>query len=208
MEAMAPGPAVPATTAPDGSGGMGGAPMEVAPAARAYAEDAAQAAAAMPASGEAAVAASSAQNAMQNATAVESTNAAHFVAGKTFVQQGWVTGAGGATLPFWVDTAYDQEMKLRWVEFASDAYFALTVQPEMAAWLDVGQEMVIVVSETEAIRVTTNAEEIARQGNVPMSPLPTPPAAPSAPASEAPEASGQGEEPRGWDAFWSWLWGN
>ena len=128
----------------------------MAPAARAYAEDAGQAAAEMPASGEAAVAASEAQNAMQTATAVENTESAVFAAGKTFVQQGWVSAADGSALPFWVDTAYKQGMAMQWVEFASDAYFTLAQKPAMAAWLAVGQEMVIVVGGDEAIRVTTN----------------------------------------------------
>lgn len=196
-----PIPGVPSAAPDVGMGG--GAPMEVAPAARAYAEDAAQAAAAMPASGEAAVAASEAQNSMQTATAVENSESAVFVAGKTFVQQGWVSGADGSALPFWVDTAYKTEMTLQWVEFAGDTYFTLAQNPDMAEWLAIGQEMVIVVGDNEAIRVTANAEEMARQGNAP---LPTPGAENAMPgasdgATEAPSQSA-------WDSFWNWLWGN
>jgi Ca-activated chloride channel family protein len=200
-------------TGPVSQGAGGGGPMAMAPAARAYAADAAEAAAAMPASGEAAVSASEAQNSMQRATSVENIAAAHFVAGKTFVQQGWVSGDDGISLPLWVDTAYTQEMSLMWVEFASDEYFALAAQPNMAEWLAVGQEIVIVVTDTQAIRVTTNREEMSREGNTPLSPLATPVAdetvAPSQGAStgRSTETSGK-EEQSGWNAFWSWIWGN
>ena len=200
-----PIPGVP-SAAPDAAMGGGGAPMEVAPAARAYAADAAQAAASMPASGEAAVAASEAQNSMQTATAVENSESAVFVAGKTFVQQGWVSGADGSALPFWVDTAYKQEMTLQWVEFASDTYFRLAQNPAMAAWLAVGQEIVIVVSNNDAIRVTANVEEMARQGNVPLSPLPTPGAETASPDAES--GTDEVAPQSAWDAFWDWLWGN
>lgn len=203
------GVALPLPGAPSADAGVGGGgvPMEMDSAARAYAAGEAEAAAAMPASGQAAVAASEAQNSMQVATSVENTGAAHFVAGKTFIQQGWVTGSDGSSIPFWVDTAYRQDMRLMWVEFASDAYFTLLQQPSMAEWLSVGPEMVIVVSDTEAIRVTTNAEEITRQGNAQMSPLPTPESASdSAPSGQE---RTEGEEPQSaWDAFWSWFWGN
>jgi Ca-activated chloride channel family protein len=206
-EAMQALPGVPASASPSG---VGGGPVDMAPAARAYAEDAAESAAMMPASGAEAVAASEAQNSMQTATAVENSAQAQFVDGKTFVQQGWVTGADGLTLPFWVDTAFTQSMNLSWVEFASDAYFNLTQQPQMAEWLAVGQEMVIVISDTQAIRVTTNVEEMERQGGVPMSPLPTPSAQPDAAPSAEDEVAttSEPEEQSAWEQFWSWLWGN
>jgi Ca-activated chloride channel family protein len=206
-QAMPVAPGV-SPAAPGGMGG-GGAPLELAPSAQAYAFDAAEAAAAMPASGAEAVRASEAQNSMQVATSVENTAQAQFVAGKTFVQQGWVSGADGESLPFWVDTAFTQSMQLLWVEFASDAYFSLAQQAGMAEWLAVGQEMVIVVDETQAIRVTTNVKEMKRQGGTPVSPLATPAASQeSAPDASAGRDAGSEEEQNAWDAFWSWLWGN
>jgi Ca-activated chloride channel family protein len=206
----APIPGIPATGAPAGGDGVGGGsgPVEMAPAARAYAEDEAQAAASMPASGEAAVAASEAQNAMQTGTAVANAEAAHYVAGKTFVQQGWVSGADGVSLPFWVDTTFKQEMQITWVEFASDAYFALAQQPNMAEWLAVGEEMVIVVGETQAIRVTTNAELVGTQEVIVDSPLATPAAVEEASPAEVGGDEMTPEEQSAWDAFWQWLWGN
>lgn len=206
-------PGAPVAEATAGSGMGGGAPMEMAPAARAYAADEAAEVAAAPASGEAAVAASEAQNSMQTATAVENTESAQFVGGKTFVQQGWVSGLDDTSLPFWVDTAYRQNMTLMWVEFASDEYFTLALEPTMAEWLAVGQEMVIVVSETQAIRVTTNAEQMMQPGNSPLSPLPVP-AVEDAPGASTPDATsdapsaGEEESQNAWEAFWNWLWGN
>lgn len=215
------GVSMPGGGAPTANTGGGAAPIEIAPNARAYAVDAAQEAAAMPASGEAAVAASQVQNQMQIATTVENREAAQFVSGKTFVQQGWVSGPDGTSLPFWVDTAYKKEMRLLWVEFGSDNYFALAQQPNMAEWLAVGHEIVIVVSDTEAIRVTTDAKAMNQPGNEPLSPLATPTAGDDAPSTSAgedttggqqpdsePESSGDAEEAQNaWDAFWSWLWG-
>ena len=193
---------VPVPGAPASPGDMGGSPMEMAPAARAYAEDAAAAMADMPASGASAVAASEAQNSLQTASNVENNAQAQYVAGKTFVQQGWVSGADGSSLPFWVDTSYTQAMSLTWVEFASDAYFALAQQPGIAEWLAVGEEMVIAIDATHAIRVTTNADEVVAQGGVSNSPLPTP-----GPEQGAmPDSSREEAETSEWDQFWSWLW--
>jgi hypothetical protein len=80
----------------------------------------------------------------------------------------------------------------------------------MAEWLAVGQEMVIVVNDTQAIRVTTNAEEITRQNGTPISPLATPAAGlESAPgAGDGRDARPEDETQNTWEQFWSWLWGN
>jgi hypothetical protein len=70
--------------------------------------------------------------------------------------------------------------------------------------------MVIVVSPTQAIRVTTNMEEMARQGGVPISPLATPPAGqdPVPDSTGSPDATSESESQNAWEQFWSWLWGN
>lgn len=187
--------------APD-SAGMGGGAVEMAPAAQAYAAAAAADMAEMPASGERAVSESKSQNSMQTATAVENTAQAQFVGGKTFVQQGWVSGADGTTLPFWVDTAYAQSMSLTWVEFASDAYFALAAESRMAEWLAVGQEMVIVLDESQAIRVTTNAAQVEQEGGTSSSSTATP----GADSDRTPGTSADEQVQSNWDQFWSWLW--
>jgi Ca-activated chloride channel family protein len=194
--------AVPVPSAPSGpqDGVGGGAPVAMAPAAEAYAADEAQRQANMAPSGASAVAASKAQNTLQTGDAVANNAQAWFVAGKTFVQQGWVTGVDGAALPFWVDTAYTGEMELQWVLFGSDEYFSLTEIPHMAEWLGVGQELVIVIDAAHALRVSTLAEEVGRQGGGEQ------PASPLAPAGASdPEASAPAEQDS-WSEFWSWLW--
>ena len=136
--------------------GRGGA----APAgAYAYAEEEAERQAAMPASGEAAVAASKTQNDMQTASTVSETTQARYVGGKTFVQQGWTTTADGSTVPFWADVDYRSDMPLRWVVFGSDEYFALAADPDVAQWLALGPEIVFVDGQgAGAVRVTTDAD--------------------------------------------------
>lgn len=169
-----------------------------APAAMAYAEDAAARMAAMPASGEGAVAASEAQNTLQTATAVANAAQAQYVAGKSFVRQGWLSDPAGAALPFWVDTAYRSDLTLRWVLFGSDAYFALAAEPTIAAWLAVGAELVIATDEGFAWRITTRPELVPGEEPAPTVPAMTPEAT-AIPAAEAAPTNG-------WGAFWLWLW--
>jgi Ca-activated chloride channel family protein len=199
-QAMAPveGPMAPVPAAAGvGGGGAGGD-------AYAYAEDEAARQAAMPASGEAAVAASKSQNDMQTATTVGEATQARYVAGKTFVQQGWATTTDGAVVPFWVDVAYRPEMEMLWVAFGDEAYFSLAADPTMAQWLSLGPEIVVVDSQGTALRITTDAEEAARHPRVDPSvaPAAVPAATPTLPA-EAPDAAAS---QNAWDAFWAWLW--
>jgi Ca-activated chloride channel family protein len=192
--------------APDAAG-TGGEAFDMAPAADAYAAEAAAGIAALPASGERAVSESKAQNSMQTATAVENNAQAQFVGGKTFVQQGWVSGPDGSSLPLWVDTSYAQSMRLTWVEFASDAYFALAAEPTVAEWLAVGQEMVIVVNDREAIRVSTDAAQVEQEGGMPSSPLATPSSGNEPSESERTSSTSADDEVQSnWERFWSWLW--
>ena len=185
-----PEPPVPASPG-IGVGGAAGA--------YAYAEDEAARQAAMPANGEAAVAASKTQNDMQTATAVGDAAQARYVGGKTFVQQGWATTADGNVVPFWVDTGYQPEMPMRWVVFGDDAYFALAADPDAAQWLSLGSEMVFVDDQGGAVRITTDADEAARHAS--DAPLPT---ATAAPAVETPSPEPASSD--AWGEFWSWLW--
>lgn len=179
--------------------GEGNAPQELRPAAQAYAIDEAARMAAMPASGADAVAASQSQNEMQTASTVSSTEAVSYVAGKTFIRQGFVTGGEGETLPFWVDAAYTADMPMRYVLFGSDDYFVMAQDPTMASWLSVGSELVVALPEQGAVRVTTVADRVDGQEMFePVSPL-------SAPDGSSGDESG--EEPEGvWGSFWEWLW--
>lgn len=172
----------------------GGAPVDMRPAAEAYAADEAARMAEMPASGAGAVAASQAQNELQTASTVTGAEAMANVGGKTFVRQGYVTGGEGQTLPFWVDTSYSSGMALRYVLFGSDAYFELAQDATVAAWLSVGSEVVVVLPEVGALRVTTLPELVDDAKPLPVSPLATP------------EPERMSDEAGGWNGFWGWLW--
>lgn len=113
------------------------------------------AAAAAPASGEAAVAASEVRSELANAANIRETAGVRYVNGKTFVRQAQVEGVDGRLYDLWVDTTYSEKMKVETVLFGSTRYFALLRQPEMAAWLAISPELVIVVGPNEAVRVTT-----------------------------------------------------
>jgi Ca-activated chloride channel family protein len=115
---------------------------------------AAEAVAAAP-TGAAAVEASIALNALQGVETVVQEDAVRYAAGRTFQRQGQVMDATGRTLDLWVDTTYREDMALETVLFGSDAYFALLDQPDMAEWLALSPEIVIVTGENTALRVTT-----------------------------------------------------
>jgi len=111
--------------------------------------------AAAPASGAAAVNASEARTQLETADNLQAQQAARYVNGKTFAPQGWVKAADGTQVQLWVDTQYTEKMKLETVTFGSERYFALSKQPQMAAWLAVSSELVLVVDKDHAVRITT-----------------------------------------------------
>jgi Ca-activated chloride channel family protein len=115
-----------------------------------------QAAAAAAPSGAAAVGASETRSALANAVNVLDTRGVRYVGGKTFVHQRTLQTADGQALELWVDTQYAEGMPVEIVEFGSARYFALARQPQMAAWLAISPEMVIVVAQNRAIRITTS----------------------------------------------------
>lgn len=117
---------------------------------------AASGAAAAPAAGAAAVQASKTRDELQRATtaAGEQPEAIRYVEGRTFKRQGVVESADGSLQDFWVDTQYRDTMKLTTIEFGSDAYWELLKRPEMAAWLALGKELVIVTGADSALRIT------------------------------------------------------
>ena len=67
----------------------------------------------------------------------------------------YVAGADGQPVEFWVDTAYTEAMELETVAFASDRYWALLEQPNAAAWLSLSTEMIVVLEDGTAIRITS-----------------------------------------------------
>lgn len=112
---------------------------------------------AAPASGAAAVVASQERSTLARAETMQTTaSEMRYVAGRTFVLRAYVVDAEGRRLPLWVDTRYREEMKTTVVEFASDAYFALLDEPDMAQVLALSPEMIIVTDAEEAIRITTS----------------------------------------------------
>jgi len=114
-----------------------------------------KAAAAAPASGAAAVANSETRTALATANHVEENQAVQYVAGKTFKRQGMVTTKDKRQVALWVDTLYTEKMQIEQVILGSDRYFALAQQPQMAHWLAISPELVIVVAKDKAIRITT-----------------------------------------------------
>jgi Ca-activated chloride channel family protein len=113
------------------------------------------AAAAAPASGAAAVADSQARTQLETATNVQEHQNVRYVNGKTFTRQGVVTTKDGQTIQLWVDTLYREKMQIEKVVFGSERYFALAKQPQMARWLAISSELVVVVDKNKAIRITT-----------------------------------------------------
>jgi Ca-activated chloride channel family protein len=115
--------------------------------------DTAAAVAAAPASGERAVAASETRNQLANAATVQETGGVRYVGGKTFVRQSLVTRSDGQSYELWVDTQYRAELELELVRFGSERYFELAAQSELAPWLAVSPELILVLDDGHAIRV-------------------------------------------------------
>jgi Ca-activated chloride channel family protein len=116
----------------------------------------AQAAAAAPASGEAAVKASETRSALREATQVAENQAMRYVNGKAFVQQEVVTTPDGQAVALWVDTQYTPSMALEKVRFGTPRYFELLKQPNLARWLAVSSELIVVVEKGKAIRISNS----------------------------------------------------
>lgn len=110
--------------------------------------------AAAPASGADAVAASETRNALVYAANVRQNAQVRYIAGKTFIQEALVEGAEGRTVVRWVDTAYNEEHETETVIFGSERYFVLARQTQLAPWLALSTELVVVVEEGKALRIT------------------------------------------------------
>ena len=95
----------------------------------------------------------------RRAETVRQEEAVRYLAGRTFRQQGFVTGADGTAIPFWVDTGFRDTMEITNVEFGSAAYFDLLDERGMGDWLSLSPEMLIVTGEETAVRVTTTVTE-------------------------------------------------
>ncbi|MCP4165550.1 MAG: VWA domain-containing protein [Chloroflexi bacterium] len=127
--------------------------------------------AAEPASGERAVSSSEARSALREADRAVESQGTRYVGGKSFSFQGMVTRPDGTASEFWVDHAYKTSMPVQPVLFGSEAYFELAAEPDVAQWLAISPELVLVIDDT-AYRISSQ-ETIADQPHT-ISPLPTP----------------------------------
>lgn len=109
--------------------------------------------------GEAAVQASQDLDTYSYAESARESAGVRYLAGKSFVQQGWVQGPAGRDVPFWVDTAYGEGLSLRTVQFAGEEYFTLIADPDVATWLSLSPEMVLVY-QGEALRITSDSTAV------------------------------------------------
>jgi Ca-activated chloride channel family protein len=116
-----------------------------------------ESAAAAPASGAAAVVASEARASLESAERVDEQSQVRFVAGKSFVQRGWVEGVEGQPMALWVDTGYSAESEPEIVEFGSERYFALAQDDNVAQWLSISPELILVLDNGTQVRITTVA---------------------------------------------------
>jgi Ca-activated chloride channel family protein len=107
--------------------------------------------------GMSAVESSIARAELETAKTVEERGGVRYLAGKSFVQQGWATTAQGETVPFWVDTLYEETMPTRTLVFGSDAYFTSAADRSVAQWLSLSPEMIVVI-DGNVIRITTHED--------------------------------------------------
>lgn len=105
--------------------------------------------------GQQAVAASERLNELANAPVIQESSMARFINGRTFVPQTVVEGPDKRSLTLWVDTLYTMDMQLTTVQFGSDCYFALAKEPQVAAWLALAPDLIIVRDAQTALRITT-----------------------------------------------------
>jgi len=110
--------------------------------------------------GQSAVAASEQLDQLANAAVVENVQNVRFINGRTFVERTVVQSGGGEEvdkrgLTLWVDTLYNSDMQLETIAFGSDCYFALAQEPQVAEWLALSSDLIIVRNAQTALRITT-----------------------------------------------------
>lgn len=105
--------------------------------------------------GEGAVAASEQLNELATASVIQKVQEIRFISGRTFLQRTVTEGVNKAELTLWVDTLYTEDMALETIEFGSDCYFALAKEPQVATWLALSPDIIIVRDAQTALRITT-----------------------------------------------------
>ena len=91
---------------------------------------------------------------------MENVQNVRFINGRTFVERTVVQSGGGEEvdkrgLTLWVDTLYNSDMQLETIAFGSDCYFALAQEPQVAEWLALSSDLIIVRNAQTALRITT-----------------------------------------------------
>lgn len=105
--------------------------------------------------GQAAVTASERIDELANAPVIQSAPEIRFINGRTFIQRTVVTEDNKTQLTLWVDTLYTEDMQLETVQFGGDCYFALAQEPQLAEWLALSPDLIIVHDAHTALRITT-----------------------------------------------------
>lgn len=110
-------------------------------------------------SGEQAVKLSDSINRLEADAVVAAERNVQYVSGKSFAAQVIRVAEGERAVTRWVDTQYQPAMELTTVAFGSDCYFALFNDPQLAEWLTVAPEM-IVLFEEQALLITAEAVDV------------------------------------------------
>lgn len=105
--------------------------------------------------GQAAVTASERLDELANAPVIQSAPEIRFIHGRTFIKRTVVEGTDQTELTLWVDTLYTEDMQLETVQFGGDCYFALAQEPQLAAWLTLSPDLIVVRDGQTALRITT-----------------------------------------------------
>ncbi len=113
--------------------------------------------------GQAAVEASVRLDELANASVIQNDQRMRFINGRTFIGRSVVEGSAQMELTLWVDTLYTDDMMLETVQFGGDCYFALAAAPELAAWLALSPDLILVRDATTALRITTVPAAIQEQ---------------------------------------------
>lgn len=105
--------------------------------------------------GQAAVTASERLDELANASVIQSAPEIRFMNGRTFIKRTVLEGPEQTELTVWVDTLYTEEMQIETVPFGGDCYFALAQAPQLAAWLALSPDLIVVRDGQTALRITT-----------------------------------------------------
>ncbi|MFN2200511.1 MAG: VIT domain-containing protein [Caldilineaceae bacterium] len=121
--------------------------------------------AAAPASGEAAVQSSIARESLRSAQGVDAHQGVRFAGGRTFVSAGTANTADGQQATLWVDTSYSEDQNVETVAFASDRYFRLASDPDVAEILALSTEVLFVMDGDNAIRITAEKSGTSQESD-------------------------------------------